>query len=87
VNSADLAVFSKVCGHKYIDLSEYGYGVAMLNDCKYGFAVAGMSKLCVKRDQADEVHAPGNTMRISLVRSATGPGKQSISLLSSLALD
>lgn len=38
--SWDAAKF-EVCGHKYIDLSEYGYGVAMLNDCKYGFAVAG----------------------------------------------
>lgn len=39
----DAAKF-EVCGHKYIDLSEYGYGVAMLNDCKYGFAVAGESE-------------------------------------------
>lgn len=52
----DAAKF-EVCGHKYIDLSEYGYGMAMLNDCKYGFAVAG------------------NTMRISLLRGATGPGE------------
>ena len=33
--SWDAAKF-EVCAHKYCDLSEYGYGVAMLNDCKYG---------------------------------------------------
>ena len=26
----------EVCGHKYADLSETGYGVSLLNDCKYG---------------------------------------------------
>ena len=26
----------EVCAHKFADLSEYGYGVAILNDCKYG---------------------------------------------------
>ena len=31
----------EVCGHKYADLSGYGYGVALLNDCKYGYAVEG----------------------------------------------
>ncbi len=25
-----------MCAHKYADLSEYGYGVSLLNDCKYG---------------------------------------------------
>lgn len=29
----------EVCAHKYVDYSEYGYGVALLNDCKYGHAV------------------------------------------------
>ena len=31
----------EVCGHKFADLSEYGYGVAILNDCKYGYATEG----------------------------------------------
>ena len=26
----------EVCGHKYADLSDNGYGVSLLNDCKYG---------------------------------------------------
>ncbi|KAJ1977602.1 Glycoside hydrolase, 38 vacuolar alpha mannosidase [Dimargaris cristalligena] len=33
----DMAKF-EVCGHKFADLSEYGYGVALLNDCKYGYS-------------------------------------------------
>lgn len=33
--SYDLARF-EVCAHKWIDLSEGGYGVSLLNDCKYG---------------------------------------------------
>ena len=33
--SWDTAKF-EVCAHKFADLSEYGYGVSLLNDCKYG---------------------------------------------------
>ena len=33
--SWDRAKF-EVCAHKYADLSDGGYGVALLNDCKYG---------------------------------------------------
>ena len=33
--SWDAAKF-EVCGHKYMDYSDYGYGVSLLNDCKYG---------------------------------------------------
>eukprot|EP00198_Chlamydomonas_reinhardtii_P001051 XP_001690386.1 predicted protein [Chlamydomonas reinhardtii] len=31
----------EVCAHKWADLSEPGYGLALLNDCKYGHAVHG----------------------------------------------
>ena len=31
----------EVYGHKWVDLSENGYGIAMLNDCKYGFNTEG----------------------------------------------
>ncbi len=27
--------------HKFVDVSEYGYGAALLNDCKYGCSVTG----------------------------------------------
>ena len=38
--SWDAARF-EVCAHKWADLSENGYGVALLNDCKYGHSVEG----------------------------------------------
>ncbi|MBQ4109635.1 MAG: alpha-mannosidase [Clostridia bacterium] len=37
-NSWDAAKF-EVCAHKWADLSEYGYGVSILNDCKYGYSI------------------------------------------------
>ncbi len=36
--SWDVARF-EVCAHKWADLSETGYGVALLNDCKYGYDI------------------------------------------------
>jgi alpha-mannosidase len=36
--SWDIGKF-EVAAHKYIDISDYGYGVALLNDCKYGHKV------------------------------------------------
>ena len=38
--SWDVARF-EVCAQKWADLSEPGYGVALLNDCKYGYDIAG----------------------------------------------
>lgn len=38
--SWDIARF-EVCGQKWADLSETGYGVALLNDCKYGYDIQG----------------------------------------------
>jgi alpha-mannosidase len=31
----------EVCGHRWADLSEPGYGVALINDCKYGYDIRG----------------------------------------------
>lgn len=36
--SWDLAKF-EVCGHKWADISEGGYGVSLMNDCKYGYDI------------------------------------------------
>jgi len=36
----DAAKF-EVCGHKYADLSEFGYGVAILSESKYGYSCQG----------------------------------------------
>ena len=30
-----------MCAHKWADVSEYGYGVSILNDCKYGYSAEG----------------------------------------------
>lgn len=38
--SWDFARF-EVCHHKWLDVSEDGYGVSVLNDCKYGVSVRG----------------------------------------------
>jgi alpha-mannosidase len=38
--SWDIAKF-EVCGHKFADLSEFGYGVAILSESKYGFSCQG----------------------------------------------
>ncbi len=35
-NSWDAAKF-EVCAHRWVDVSEPGFGVALLNDCKYGY--------------------------------------------------
>eukprot|EP01135_Chromosphaera_perkinsii_P010443 Nk52_evm6s2133 gene=Nk52_evmTU6s2133 len=35
--SWDVARF-EVCAHKWVDLSQHGFGIALLNDCKYGFS-------------------------------------------------
>ncbi|KAF8991674.1 glycosyl hydrolases family 38 N-terminal domain-containing protein [Cyathus striatus] len=36
----DIAKF-EICEHKYTDLSEFGYGVAILSESKYGFSCIG----------------------------------------------
>ncbi|MBQ0125107.1 MAG: alpha-mannosidase [Clostridiales bacterium] len=38
--SWDAAKF-EVCAHKYADMSENGYGVSLINDCKYGYSAEG----------------------------------------------
>src|SRR6185503_5104621 len=50
----------ETCAHKWVDLSEGGYGVSLLNDCKYGHDI---------RDNSPQ----GGVMRISLLRSPTLP--------------
>ena len=40
-NSSLEASKFEVCNHKWTDLSETRYGVAILNDCKYGISVEG----------------------------------------------
>ena len=60
--SWDFARF-EVCMHKWMDVSENGYGVSILNDCKYGVSVhdgvIGVSMLksaTYPNPQADKEH-------------------------------
>ena len=51
--SWDAAKF-EVCAHKYADLSEGGYGVALMNDCKYGHDIHdGVIQLSLLRSPTD----------------------------------
>ena len=51
--SWDRAKF-EVCGHKYADLSDAGYGVALVNDCKYGYDIHdGVMQLSLFRCPAE----------------------------------
>ncbi|WP_178020345.1 alpha-mannosidase [uncultured Paenibacillus sp.] len=40
----------EVCGHRWADISEGGYGVSLLNDCKYGYDIKeGVMRLSLLR--------------------------------------
>ncbi|MGM9668341.1 MAG: alpha-mannosidase [Faecousia sp.] len=42
----------EVCAHKWVDISDRNGGLAMLNDCKYGYKVwDGVMDLCLLRSQ------------------------------------
>ncbi|KAF2850688.1 glycoside hydrolase family 38 protein [Plenodomus tracheiphilus IPT5] len=58
----DMAKF-EVCVHKWADLSEATYGVSILNDSKYGFAVAGnvMRLSLLRAPKAPDGHADMGT--------------------------
>ncbi|KAF9193219.1 Glycoside hydrolase, 38 vacuolar alpha mannosidase [Haplosporangium sp. Z 767] len=55
--SHDYAKF-EVCGHKFADLSEHGYGIALLNDCKYGYSCHGnvMRLSLLRSPKAPDLH-------------------------------
>ena len=55
----------EVCAQRWADLSEAGYGVALLNDCKYGYDTASLP---------GTPRTPGgHTLRLSLLRAPTAP--------------
>ncbi|HEX7009877.1 MAG TPA: glycoside hydrolase family 38 C-terminal domain-containing protein, partial [Phycisphaeraceae bacterium] len=49
----------ETCAHRWVDLSEHGYGVALLNDCKYGHDIHdGVIRLtCIKSAQSPDASA------------------------------
>ena len=52
----------ETCAQKWADLSEGGYGVSLLNDCKYGHDIGHARR-----------PTGGNVLRLSLLRSPTYP--------------
>ena len=77
----DLARF-EVAGHKWADLSEYGYGVSLLNDCKYGYSVHdGVMRLTLLKSGKypdPEADMGGHDFTYSLLPHAGGPGALTI---------
>ncbi|KAJ2905043.1 alpha-mannosidase [Zalerion maritima] len=63
--SWDMAKF-EVCCHKFADLSDYGYGVSILNDSKYGFATVGnlMRLSLLRSPKAPDAHADMGSHKI-----------------------
>jgi len=44
----------EICAHKWVDISEYGYGVSLINDCKYGYSLEnGTIKLSILKAPTD----------------------------------
>ena len=44
----------EVCAHKYADLSDGGYGVSLMNDCKYGYDIHdGVMQISLLRSTKD----------------------------------
>lgn len=77
----DMAKF-EVCSHKFADLSEHGYGVSILNDCKYGFATCGnlMRLSLLRAPKAPDAHADMGThkMRWAILPHQGGLGATTV---------
>ncbi len=60
----------EVCSHKFVDMSEGSYGVALLNNCKYGYSargnVMGMSLLKSSKGPHDKADMGVHTFVYSL---------------------
>ncbi|KAI8613848.1 glycosyl hydrolases family 38 N-terminal domain-containing protein [Chytriomyces sp. MP71] len=72
--SWDLARF-EVCGHRFADVSEYGFGVALLNDSKYGYGIKGnvmrLSLLRAPKEPYDQIDMGQSSPRIYFLRMLT----------------
>lgn len=57
----------EVWGHKWADLSEHGFGVALLNDCKYGYSVHQntMTLSLLRAPKAPDANADMGTHRFT----------------------
>ena len=68
--SWDAARF-EVCAHRWVDVAEPGYGVALLNDCKYGHDATRTRSV-----DADGREVATTTVRLTLLRGAQYPDPQ-----------
>ena len=72
----------EVCGHKWADLSENGYGISLLNDCKYGYSTEDnvMSISLLKAANFPNPHADRgiNTFTYSLYPHAGAFGADTV---------
>ena len=64
--SWDAARF-EVCAHRWIDVAEPGYGIALLNNCKYGHDITRT------RSEGPDGEVPTTTLRLTLLRGARYP--------------
>ncbi|KAL2093236.1 hypothetical protein ACEWY4_010548 [Coilia grayii] len=57
----------EVWGHKWADLSEHGFGVAVLNDCKYGYSCHQntLTLSLLRAPKAPDVHADMGSHRFT----------------------
>ncbi|KAI9344671.1 alpha-mannosidase, partial [Obelidium mucronatum] len=67
--SWDLAKFES-CGHRFADLSEFDFGVAVLNDCKYGYSCIGnimrLSLLRAPKDPHREMDMGSHSFKFAI---------------------
>jgi alpha-mannosidase len=75
-HSTDASMF-EVCGHRYGSLSEPGYGVALLNDCKYGYSCRE-SVLCLSLLRAPKSPDPECDMGQHVMKYALYPHQGSL---------
>lgn len=71
--SWDAAKF-EVSGHRFADLSDWHYGVSLLNDCKYGYSIHGnlMRLSLLRSPKSPDAHAD---MGLHTFRYALAPHK------------
>lgn len=68
----------EVCGHRFVDLSQYDYGVALLSDSKYGYSVQGSTmRLSLLRSPKNP--DPTADMGLHKFRYALAPHESGIS--------
>ena len=70
-NNPEQSAKFEICNHKWTDISESRYGVALLNDCKYGISVKKSEMMLTLHRGGDRPDAGGDagihTMRYSLL--------------------